>query len=157
MSYDRDGLINLVPKMFQCDWDGLHGINHWNRVAAHGRAIGQIQGLHEADMVIVDVFSYLHDSCRQTEGIDGDHGQRAAVMAYDLNGLFYNLNDRDLERLCDAIAGHSFGGTSKDVTIQTCWDADRLDLGRVGIVPSDKYLSKVGAQFIDSAFELSLQ
>jgi len=108
-------------------------------------------------MVIVDVFSYLHDSCRQTEGIDGDHGQRAAVMAYDLNGLFYNLNDCDLERLCDAIAGHSFGGTSKDVTIQTCWDADRLDLGRVGIVPSDKYLSKVGAQFIDSAFELSLQ
>jgi uncharacterized protein len=157
MSYDRDGLIQFVGKVFQCDWQGLHGIQHWTRVAKHGKTIGKLHGLSKSDLLIVELFSYLHDSCRQSEGIDRDHGQRAAVMALDLNGLCYDLNDCDLERLCDAIAGHSFGGISKDVTIQTCWDADRLDLGRVGIVPSDKYLSKLGAQFINSAFDLSLQ
>ena len=27
-----------------------------------------------------------------------------------------------------------------DVTVQTCWDADRLDLGRVGTTPKAEYL-----------------
>ncbi|MBT5083254.1 MAG: hypothetical protein HOM62_22025 [Rhodospirillaceae bacterium] len=27
-----------------------------------------------------------------------------------------------------------------DITVQTCWDADRLDLGRAGIVPDPRYL-----------------
>ena len=157
MSYDRDGLIQFVGKVFQCDWQGLHGIQHWTRVAKHGKTIGKLHGLSKSDLLIVELFSYLHDSCRQSEGIDRDHGQRAAVMAFDLNGLCYDLNDFDSERLCEAIAGHSFGGTSKDVAIQTCWDADRLDLGRVGIVPSEKYLSKPATQLIESAFELSLQ
>ena len=139
--HHRQGLIGFIHKVFQCYWDGIHGIERWERVAAQGRAIGQLQRLKKSELLIVDLFSYLHDSCRQNEGIDRDHGQRAAVMAYDLNGLYYDLNRCDLDRLCDAIAGHSFGGISKDITIQTCWDADRLDLGRVGISPSPKYLS----------------
>ena len=27
------------------------------------------------------------------------------------------------------------------MTIQTCWDADRLDLGRVGMMPDPRFLS----------------
>jgi uncharacterized protein len=27
-----------------------------------------------------------------------------------------------------------------DVTVMTCWDADRLDLGRVHMVPESQYL-----------------
>ena len=34
-----------------------------------------------------------------------------------------------------AVRHHSDGLIEADVTVQTCWDADRLDLGRVGIVP----------------------
>ena len=37
-----------------------------------------------------------------------------------------------LQRACQ---GHTHERTHPDVTIQTCWDADRLDLGRVGITP----------------------
>jgi uncharacterized protein len=33
-----------------------------------------------------------------------------------------------------------------DITIQTCWDADRLDLGRVGIVPDPARLCTVAAR-----------
>jgi uncharacterized protein len=29
---------------------------------------------------------------------------------------------------------------SNNITVQTCWDADRLDLGRVGIKPDPKRL-----------------
>ena len=35
---------------------------------------------------------------------------------------------------------HTDGHTEGDLTLQTCWDADRLDLGRVGIVPKPDLL-----------------
>ena len=34
-----------------------------------------------------------------------------------------------------ACHGHTHERNHPDVTIQTCWDSDRLDLGRVGITP----------------------
>jgi uncharacterized protein len=37
--------------------------------------------------------------------------------------------------LAYAVRHHSDGLIEADVTVQTCWDADRLDLGRVGIIP----------------------
>ncbi len=37
--------------------------------------------------------------------------------------------------LVTACRDHSDGFTRADVTVQTCWDADRLDLGRVGMRP----------------------
>jgi uncharacterized protein len=37
-------------------------------------------------------------------------------------------------------AGQTHERTHPDVTIRTCWDADRLDLGRVGITPHPEYL-----------------
>ena len=50
---------------------------------------------------------------------------------------------------------HSGGQVSEDATIQTCWDSDRLDLGRVGIFPSPKYLSDEASIFIDLAYDWS--
>ena len=35
---------------------------------------------------------------------------------------------------------------SEHPTIGTCWDADRLDLGRVGIVPQPKFMSTAFAK-----------
>jgi uncharacterized protein len=52
---------------------------------------------------------------------------------------------------------HSDGEVSTDKTIQTCWDADRLDLGRVGIFPSPKFLSQEANLFIDLAYDWSTQ
>lgn len=36
---------------------------------------------------------------------------------------------------------HNNGKISDDPTISICWDADRLNLWRVGIVPQSKFLS----------------
>ena len=39
------------------------------------------------------------------------------------------------------IRHHTGGRTSDDPTTGTCWDADRLDIGRVGIIPHQRYMS----------------
>ena len=58
--------------------------------------------------------------------------------------------------LCEAIEFHSGGDTHSDPTIQSCWDADGLDLGRVGIRPSARYMSAVAGMMIDDAERLRL-
>jgi uncharacterized protein len=52
---------------------------------------------------------------------------------------------------------HSGGEVSTNATIQTCWDSDRLDLGRVGIKPSAQYISEEASSFIDLAYEWSIR
>ena len=45
------------------------------------------------------------------------------------------------------------------MTVQTCWDADRLDLGRVGIKPDARYLCTAEAanpEMIAWAYERSI-
>ena len=51
---------------------------------------------------------------------------------------------------------HSDGELHMNATIQSCWDADRLDLGRVGKRPYPKYLSEYAHPLIEDAYEWSL-
>ncbi len=152
--YDRAGLIALIKGEFKLEWGGIHGANHWARVLHHGKTIGE---LRQADLLVVELFGFLHDSCRLNDGRDPQHGQRAADFAHGIHGDFYQLTPKQLDALCYAMHHHSGGEVSTNATIQTCWDSDRLDLGRVGIIPSPKFISVEGAQFIDYAFELSLK
>ena len=66
---------------------------------------------------------------------DDGHGRRGGELARSLRGTLVHLDDDRFEILFEACRSHTSGLTTKDVTIQTCWDADRLDLGRVGITP----------------------
>jgi uncharacterized protein len=152
--YDRSGLISLIRSEFALEWDGIHGANHWARVLHHGKNIGQIR---KADLLVVELFGFLHDSCRLNDGRDPKHGERAAEFAYGIHGDFYHLKNSQLDDLCYALKHHSGGEVSVNPTIQTCWDADRLDLGRVGIFPSQQYLSQEAAIFIDLAYDWSTQ
>lgn len=65
--YDRTGLIALIKSEFKLNWQGIHGANHWARVLHHGKNIGQLRG---ADLLVVELFSFLHDSCRWDDGRD---------------------------------------------------------------------------------------
>ena len=152
--FDRKGLLKAVLKQFKVDRQGVHGPGHWARVRYHAMIIGRATG---ADLLVVELFAFLHDSRRFNEDKDPEHGSRAASHAKELNGKFFQLNDEQLEKLCHAMSFHSDGGLHTDDTIQTCWDADRLDLGRVGKKPKAQYLSKEGAKHIDSAYRWSLQ
>jgi uncharacterized protein len=146
--YDRIGLLREVRERFPLDWQGIHGVPHWGRVRVHGRTVGRMVG---ANLLVVELFSFLHDSCRDDDGFDQDHGKRAAQWAQSLQGRYFDLAESELRQLAHAIRHHSDGGIHADVTIQTCWDADRLDLGRVGIRPHPKFLSPEAALLIPLA------
>ncbi len=138
-SFDLATLIERVRSHFVLDWDGIHGLPHWDRVHRHGLAIAD---LREADIEVMSLFAYLHDSCRHDDSYDPLHGPRAAEFARSLNQSVFELSPKRLDLLCFAIRDHSGGEISGNATIQTCWDSDRLDLRRVGICPSPRYLSK---------------
>ena len=84
---------------------------------------------------MVELFAYLHDAKRMNNGRDPEHGLRASVFARGLAGDAFTLPAASLELLVEALRGHTDGLTTGDVTVLTCWDSDRLDLGRVGIMP----------------------
>lgn len=84
---------------------------------------------------VVEWFALLHDSQRFNDGSDREHGSRAADFVGTLNREVLHLDALGLEMLAYACRYHSDGLTEADLTIQTCWDADRLDLARVGKRP----------------------
>jgi uncharacterized protein len=94
-----------------------------------------------ADVTVVRLFAILHDARRLNEGSDPDHGQRAANLAMELRGLQFELDDARLQILRTACLLHDRGQVSDDATIGACWDADRLDLPRVGIAPARRFMS----------------
>lgn len=145
-------LIDHLKQQFKVNWHGVHGAGHWARVLHFGKAISLKRN---ADPLVVELFSFLHDSCRLDEFRDLQHGERGAEFARSLNNRFFHLDTVQLDNLCFAIRDHSGGEISTNVTIQTCWDADRLDVGRFGIAPSSQYLSTEASTMIDYAYEFS--
>lgn len=140
---DTRRLIPFLRARFRLDWQGIHGSPHWARVRENGLRLAARTG---ADERVVELFAFLHDSCRESDGGDPRHGRRSAALARELRGELFELDDAALELLCEACAEHSRGRTRADPTVMTCWDADRLDLGRVGIRPSRRYLCTSAAQ-----------
>lgn len=125
-------LIESILSRYVLPWDGIHGLSHWARVLENGRRLSEGNG---ARIRVVELFAVFHDSQRINEGLDEDHGRRGAVLATELRGKAYNMEDEDFLLLIQACELHTDGLLKGDVTLQTCWDADRLDLGRVGIPP----------------------
>ncbi len=125
-------LLQTILSGYSLPLDGLHGVAHWARVLENGLRVGRETG---ADLEVVALFAVLHDSQRINEGTDPDHGPRAAEFAKSLRGGLIELSDHAFQLLYRACEGHTYELDHSDVTIQTCWDADRLDLGRVGIMP----------------------
>lgn len=136
-------LVSIIRDQFTLDWAGIHGAGHWARVRDNGLRIAEVTG---AKPKVVELFAFLHDSKRMNDGYDPDHGARAALFARSLAGSAFELESHDLQLLQDACRGHSDGLTTGDITVLTCWDADRLDLGRVGIRPDPKRLCTPAAR-----------
>jgi uncharacterized protein len=122
---------------------GFHGVVHWARVLENGIKLAESTGANPA---VVQLFAVFHDSRRENDGTDPAHGRRGADLAAAFRGRVFELPDAEFELLYRACEWHTEGKTDPDVTVLTCWDADRLDLGRVGIVPSPKYLCTTAAR-----------
>lgn len=117
-----------------------HGLSHWRKVDWNAMQI--CKALPAADVEVCRAFAYLHDCRRQNEETDSMHGENGAAYAQDLheNGKL-PLIAGQMKLLTDAIRDHEKGQTTDDPTIGACWDADRLDIMRVGTAIDPKYLS----------------
>ena len=148
-------LLRHLRERFAIDWHGYHGAAHWARVRLNGLALAGPTG---ANAHVVELSSFFHDACRVNEGRDAGHGQRGGELARALRGTYFEASDEEMELLVLACDGHSGGGIDADITVQDCWDADRLDLARVGTMPKAKYLCTEQArqqQVIDQAVQRS--
>jgi uncharacterized protein len=130
---DLKPIVHAILEGYALRWDGTHGVGHWARVLENGLRLAEATG---AKVEVVQLFAVFHDSQRVSEGYDDGHGGRGAELASALRGGLFSLSDADFALLREACAFHTDGLVDADVTIQTCWDADRLDLGRVGVIPA---------------------
>lgn len=152
----RAVLLRHLRRRFAIDWDGPHGAGHWVRVRKNGLILSKTTG---ANIKVIELFAFFHDSCRVNESDDPNHGKRGADLAVKLRGEFFEASDSEMDLLIEACGGHSDGDVDADVTVATCWDADRLDLGRVGIYPDPIFLCTDAAKdpaIIDWAYQRSL-
>ena len=127
------GRVTLLDRVLAESWrrdSWLHGEAHWLAVATTGLDLAAETG---ADPQIVFAFGLLHDTRRENDSRDPGHGPRAADFARELrrDGDLL-LDDTRLELLCLALELHADGQVSAHPTVGTCWDADRLHLGRLG-------------------------
>jgi uncharacterized protein len=137
-------LLEVIKQHYILDWEGIHGIPHWERVCRNGEHLAEKTG---ANIHLVRLFAYLHDACRQNDDTDPEHGLRAALFIESINAKLLHLSPGDLEILTCACIDHSRGKLfHTNITVMTCWDADRLDLGRVGTRPNPHKLCTAPAK-----------
>ena len=122
-----------------------HGLSHWRQVEFNGLMLAPMTG---ADITVVRLFALFHDCKREDDGYDGEHGERGAAFAkkcYE-EGLL-DITQEQFDKLYHACFCHTKERRTGDETIDTCYDADRLDLGRVGMeLNPDKMATSAGAK-----------
>jgi uncharacterized protein len=126
----KPALLEKILEDYTLPRFGIHGIRHWARVYENGMKLGK---QNEANLTVVGLFAVFHDSRRVNEAIDPGHGKRAAEFMRTLWGSYFEISDEECGLLYAACANHTDERNHSNVTIQTCYDADRLDLARAGI------------------------
>jgi uncharacterized protein len=139
----KASLIRRLVAGYELPVMGTHGLSHWARVMENGIRLSEKTG---ANTRVVELFAVFHDARRENEGTDPGHGLRGAELARELRGECLGLSDEEFSLLETACIHHTDGTVDGDVTVRTCWDADRLDLWRVCIVPEDEYLCTEAAR-----------
>lgn len=146
------GLIDMQVYSFietnmAIDIEGDHGVFHWERVFLNALVINnRLPEFNRVDQVLLMLFALFHDSRRVNEHEDPGHGARGAdllnqyieLYVFHFNKLF---NSKDIANTKAACRDHTDKIHSTERLIQICFDADRLDLGRVGITPNPAYLN----------------
>jgi uncharacterized protein len=138
----------------------LHGPAHWARVHRFANALLNREHVPGDAQTCILLFAWLHDLAREddegtrTHAVDG-----AAQLDRILPAIGEPLSGDQREILRGAIHYHSDGMVAREavvaglfdrvgwppelviLTIGCCWDADRLDLPRVGITPDPALMS----------------
>ena len=135
---DFTGLLDYAFEQRLYD-SAYHGLEHWHQVEFNGLLLASRTG---ADITVVRLFSLFHDCRRMDDAYDAEHGPRAVeFIDRCLAEKRFELDEERLEKLRRACRLHTTERQTGDVTIDTCFDADRLDLGRVGIYPMEEKMA----------------
>lgn len=141
--FDLQPIIDYVSK----DWQlgPIHGIEHWKRVERNGLLLST----DDVNVQVVRLFAYLHDHKRIDDGWDLDHGQRAAENLDNIrHTLLSEITDEEFVMLKRACMEHTITVRTGIPTIDACFDADRMDLPRVGYMPDPaRMASELGIAF----------
>ncbi|MFC2088303.1 hypothetical protein ACFLSX_01780 [Calditrichota bacterium] len=135
---DFDKLWNIVINDPDLRQSTIHGPDHWRRVEQNGIYIAEKVG---ADISVIKLFALFHDSRRRNDSVDPGHGRRGAEFGKKLRDEFPDISNEQFDLFYDACKYHTRRIHTKNITMGVCWDADRLDLGRIGINPSIKFLN----------------
>ena len=144
--FENEPLMIAIREQYRLNYEnGVHGVQHWARVRV--TALRLAENTPGVRVDVLELFAVLHDACRHNDFADHDHGPRAAVLAQELHaqGLF-ELDKAGMKLLVRAIHVHTGGEVESDLTIGCAWDADRLDLPRVGKRVKAEYLSTQAAK-----------
>jgi len=116
-SINFDAIWAHVTKEFQCGPDSIHGPGHWRRVETNALKIASSNG---ALVEVVRLFAVFHDSRRESDGQDFEHGKRGAAYAASLRGILFDVSDEHFDLLHYACCWHTHGNLSEDPTIGAC-------------------------------------
>ena len=141
---DIERLLGAIHERSPVHRSYIHGDQHWRAVAEVGLRL--LPENRKADPMVVFLFSLFHDALRENEDKDPGHGRRGAELAHELHGRYFLLPPERLGLLIEACAGHTDVRFSDDPTIGVCFDADRLNLWRVGVRPDARWLSTAAAR-----------
>ena len=136
-------LLNEVLSGYSLDIEGIHGIQHWEKVEQNALQLAKSEGI-KSDLF--SLFALFHDARRKNDLWDKNHGRRGADLAKKLHAKgTFQLSTKQLAQLCYASEYHTHQKHHDDPIIGICWDADRLALPRVGKNTNPLYLNSATA------------
>ena len=141
--FDKE-LLKTVCIQFPLELNGIHGVYHWHRVYNNALKLAKH---YEIDSKVFMLFALFHDSKRENDNIDPLHGKRGGRYAKSIQNdisVLKALSKEELELLEYACSSHTKTdyehAFSDNLIANICWDADRLDIGRVGFIVNPDYL-----------------
>ena len=132
-------LIHAVEAESSFKDSKYHGNQHWRCVSMVGSRLAKQEGINP---LLPLLFGIFHDSMRENDDDDPYHGRRGAGLAVEMyqQGLL-PISEAMLSKLVHACNTHTEAPATYDPHAGVCYDADRLNLWRVGIEPHQKYIS----------------
>jgi uncharacterized protein len=148
----------LAPQDIRCKWMNskndiyMHGFAHSARVERNAQVLAKHYLLREDVRIAMNVFAYYHDLQRDNDGSDTVHGKRASQHLKDVRKVAVHYpSDELFDKLCFACENHTTMLRSGDVFIDICFDADRLDLPRIGTtLDPSRMATRIGAHFAEN-------
>lgn len=138
----------------------LHGPAHWARVQRFGTLLAEREGLPAEARRVVDVFAWTHDLAREDDLAGRGHALAGAEYLDEVVPVvFPELAAAEVEVVRIAIRHHSDGLTAQQAreaglfsglplpseavaaAVGVAWDADRLDLMRLRVLPRPELMS----------------